>query len=119
MNIETLRLFCLNFKGVTEGFPFDEETLVFKVGEKMFALVKLDGPLGINLKCNPQKAIELRDRYPTVTPGYHMNKNHWNTVLIDGSIHSNIIKEWITESYNLVFSSLPKKKQLEILDKQL
>ncbi len=115
MNIETLRSFCLGLKGVTEGFPFDEETLVFKVGNKMFALTNLDGPLSVNLKCDPDEAIELRERYAAVSPGYHMNKAHWNTVEIDGSIPDKTIEQWIVNSYNLILASLPKKVQQSII----
>ena len=89
-------------KGVTEGFPFGEDTLVFKRGKKIFALANLDGDLSINLKCDPGYAIELREKYPTVTPGYHMNKKHWNTVIIDGSIADNEIFSWIDHSYDIV-----------------
>lgn len=116
MNIETLRLYCLSLKGVTEGFPFDEETLVFKVGNKMFVLTNLDGPLSINIKCDPDEAIALREQYMAVTPGYHMNKHHWNTVMIDGSVPDRTIKLWILNSYNLVLGSLPKKVQQSIIN---
>jgi len=102
MNIETLREYCISKKGVTEGFPFGEETLVFKIADRIFALVNLDGDLSINLKCDPSLAIELRERYPSVTPGYHMNKKHWNTVLIDGSVPDKEIFSWIDHSYALV-----------------
>jgi predicted DNA-binding protein (MmcQ/YjbR family) len=85
MNIEQIREYCLKKKGVTEEFPFDEETLVFKVMGKIFILASLDSiPLQFNLKCDPEKAIELREEYEAVQPGYHMNKRHWNTVIIDG-----------------------------------
>lgn len=114
MNIESLREYCLSLKGVTEGFPFDEETLVFKVGGKMFALTSLGGPLSVNLKCDPEKAIELRENFPQVVPGYHMNKKHWNTVNIDDSIPDALIQEWIDDSYGLVVASLPRKIRAEI-----
>ena len=81
MNIESLREYCISKKNVTESFPFGEDTLVFKTDGKIFALVNLDGDLSINLKCDPALAIELRERYSSVTPGYHMNKKHWNTVI--------------------------------------
>lgn len=116
MNIEEIRDFCLSLKGVTECFPFDEVTLVFKVGGKMFLLTNLDGDLSINIKCNPDKAIELRERYPAVMPGYHMNKQHWNTILMDGSIGVDVINGWIVDSYNLIVASLPKSKRMEILN---
>ncbi len=111
MNIEELREYCLSKKAVTECFPFDDVTLVFKVGGKMFALNNLDGNLSVNLKCDPEKAIELREQYPAVKPGYHMNKKLWNTVEIDGSIADTLIKNWIDDSYNLVVQSLTKKQR--------
>jgi predicted DNA-binding protein (MmcQ/YjbR family) len=109
MNIEELREYCLSKKGAEESFPFGEDTLVFKVGGKMFALTNLDGDLTINLKCEPDKAEELRAEYPSVLPGYHMSKKHWNTILIDGTIKDSFIKEWIDDSYNLIVDSLPEK----------
>jgi len=113
MNIEDTRLFCLNKKGVTESFPFDDTTLVFKVLGKMFALLNLANNQSINLKCDPDKAIELREHYASVLPGYHMNKKHWNTVLLDESIHDDIFKGWITNSYNLIVNKFPKKLKEE------
>ena len=99
MNIEQIRENCLKKKGVTEEFPFDEETLVFKVMGKMFLLASLDTvPLQINLKCNPEKAIELREEYESVEPGYHMNKAHWNTITLDGTVPAKKIFEWINNS---------------------
>ena len=115
MNIEEFRQYCLSKKGVTEEFPFGEDTLVYKVMGKMFALTDLVDALSVNLKCDPEKAIVLREEYPSVLPGYHMNKQHWNTVLIDGSISDNLIKEWIDHSYDLVVKSLTKKQQQELL----
>ena len=109
MNVEIIREYCLSKKGTTEGFPFGEDTLVFKVCDKMFALVNLGGDLSVNLKCDPEKAIDIRERYPVVTPGYHMNKRSWNTVLIDGSVPEAIIFEWIDHSYDQVVQKLPKK----------
>jgi len=108
MNIEQLREYCLTLPDVSEHFPFDETTLVFKVNGKMFALTDLEGPLSVNLKCNPEKALELREQYPSVKPGYHMNKVHWNTVEIDGSISDKLIIEWIDHSYKLI--AKPRKK---------
>jgi len=102
MDIESLREYCISKESVTESFPFDEETLVFKVSGKIFALVSLEGDLTINLKCDPVFALELRERYPAVTPGYHMNKKHWNTVAVEGSIPDKEIFGWIDHSYNLV-----------------
>jgi len=110
MHIETLREYCLSKKAVTEDFPFGETTLVFRVKEKIFLLVSLDAdPLQFNAKCDPEKAMELREAYDAVKPGYHMNKKHWNTIIIDGSISSKLIKEMIDDSYNLIVQSLPKK----------
>jgi predicted DNA-binding protein (MmcQ/YjbR family) len=102
MDIESLREYCISKKGVTESFPFGDDTLVFKVKGKIFALVNLNGDLSINLKCDPTLAIELRERYSSVTSGYHMNKKHWNTVIIDGSIPDKEVFSWIDHSYGLV-----------------
>jgi predicted DNA-binding protein (MmcQ/YjbR family) len=114
MDIEFFRNYCLSKKGVTEELPFDEQTLAFKVMGKMFALTNVDTFVSINLKCEPEKAVELREQYEGVRPGYHMNKKHWNTVLINGSISNKLLKEWIDDSYNLVASSLTKKLQEEL-----
>jgi predicted DNA-binding protein (MmcQ/YjbR family) len=117
MNIEQIREYCLKKKGVSEEFPFDEETLVFKVAGKIFLLGSLESiPLQINLKCEPEKAIELREEYETVQPGYHMNKKHWNTIFIDGSVSTVKIFEWIDDSYNLVVAGL-KKSERKMLKK--
>lgn len=115
MNAETIREYCLAKKEVKESFPFNDTALVFKVSGKMFALVNLDGPLSISLKCEPGKAIELRERYSSVTPGYHFNKKHWNSVYIDGSIEDKLIIEWIDHSYLQVVNKLPAKDRLRIL----
>lgn len=115
MNIEELRDYCLNKPFTTESFPFDESTLVFKVKNKMFALSNLDGPLSINLKCDPEKAIQLRERHDSVLPGFHMNKRLWNTIIIDGRVDDLLIKEWIDHSYQLVVEKLPKKDQIGLL----
>lgn len=109
MHIEAYRDFCLSLPAVTEGFPFGEQTLVFKVGGKLFALTDVDLFQSVNLKCDPEKAAELRERYPGVKPGYHMNKKHWNTVSTDGSIPDQLLREWTKDSYDLVVNSLPKK----------
>jgi len=114
LNIETFRSYCLGKKGVTEEFPFDENTLVFKVMGKMFALTDLENFESVNLKCDPEKAVQLREEFPAVLPGYHMSKKHWNTVLIDGRIPDKLIKTWIDDSYNLVTVSLSKQLQLEL-----
>lgn len=102
MNIESLREYCLSRTNATESFPFGDDTLVFKINGKIFALANLDGDPTVNLKCDPSLALELRDRYASVSPGYHMNKKHWNTISLDGSIPDRLVMEWIDHSYNLV-----------------
>ncbi|MGF2412037.1 MmcQ/YjbR family DNA-binding protein [Ferruginibacter sp.] len=104
MNIEELREYILQKPDVTEGFPFGEDTLVFKVKEKIFLLTGLDSnPLQFNVKCDPDKAIELREEFPeAVLPGYHMNKKHWNTIIVDGTLSKKQLKEMVDHSYNLV-----------------
>jgi predicted DNA-binding protein (MmcQ/YjbR family) len=102
MDIVTLRDYCISKKEATESFPFGEDTLVFKVQGKIFALVNLDGDLSINLKCDPGFALELREKYPSVTPGYHMNKKHWNTILLDGTVPDKEVFSWVDHSYELV-----------------
>jgi predicted DNA-binding protein (MmcQ/YjbR family) len=114
MNIESLRNYCLSKNGATEDFPFDETSLVFKVMNKMFALTDLEEDLWVNLKCDPETAIELRERYSYVMPGFHMNKKHWNTIRIDGTVPDAFVEKWIDHSYDLVVTSLPKKKQAEL-----
>ncbi len=109
MHIEAFRDFCLSLPWATEDFPFGNETLVFKVGGKIFALTDPDHFESINLKCNPEKAVELRELYEGVLPGYHMNKKHWNTVLTEADVPDTLLKEMILESYELVKASLPKK----------
>ena len=104
MNVETLREYVLQKPSVTEGFPFGEDTLVFKVNNKVFLLVGLDAsPLQFNVKCDPDKAIELREEFPeAVLPGYHMNKKHWNTIIVDGTLSQKQLKEMMDHSYALV-----------------
>ncbi|MEO9210561.1 MAG: MmcQ/YjbR family DNA-binding protein [Ginsengibacter sp.] len=103
MNIEELREFALSLENVSESFPFGPDTLVFKTNEKIFLLLALDtDSLQFNVKCDPEKAIELREQYDSVLPGYHMNKKHWNTIIVDDNISSHLIKEWIYDSYGLV-----------------
>ena len=114
MNIEELRAYCLSLKGVTEDFPFDENTLVFKVVGKMFCLTDLEGDFTINVKNEPEKNIELREEYQAIKPGYHMNKAHWNTIEINGSIPDDVIKNLIDESYDLVVMKLTKQEQLKL-----
>jgi predicted DNA-binding protein (MmcQ/YjbR family) len=112
MHHEEIRAYCLLKPGVEECFPFDETTLVFKVGGKMFLLLSLDAnPPEMNVKCEPEKALELRGRYDCVQPGYHMSKKHWNTVSCDGSLPRKIIFGWINDSYELVLASLPKDRK--------
>ena len=119
MNIEEIRNYCLAKSGVSESFPFDENTLVFKVGNKIFLMTGLDHfPLKINLKCNPDKAIILRENHPQITPGFHMNKKHWNTIIIDGTMRDEILIEMINESYDLVVAKLTKKHKLELEQNQ-
>jgi predicted DNA-binding protein (MmcQ/YjbR family) len=116
MNIEEYREYCISKKGVTESFPFDEFTLVFKVMSKMFALTGIESFEFVNLKCDPEKAIELRERFEGVTPGYHMSKIHWNSVSMKGDISDKLIYQWIDDSYNLIVSSLPNKLKAELKD---
>lgn len=114
MNIEEIRTYCLSKKATSESFPFDDVTLVFKVAGKMFALMGLDNPaLSINLKCDPEKAMELRQEYSSIVPGFHMSKKHWNTVNINGELHPDLIYSLIDHSYELVVSSLTKKLREE------
>ncbi|CEN40708.1 MmcQ/YjbR family DNA-binding protein [Capnocytophaga cynodegmi] len=115
MNIEELREFCLSLRASEESFPFDDEILVFSVKGRMFCLVNIVKYEFINLKCDPEEAIELREQYPEVTAGWHMNKKHWNSVYINGKISNNLLKKWIVNSYNLVVKGLPKKIQEELL----
>ena len=114
MDIETYREYCISKPGVTEGFPFDNQTLVFKVMGKMFALCDVDLFTFINLKCDPDRAVELREQYEGIKPGYHMSKAHWNSVYMDGSIPDNLTKELTDDSYNLIVASLPKKVKEEL-----
>ena len=119
MDIQQLYEFCLSKKGVTEHFPFDEDTLVFKVGGKMFCLTSLKEwekrTPSLNLKCNPEKALELRAEYESINTGYHMSKVHWNTVDFNSDVSNKMMCELINHSYELVFKSLTKKLQAELL----
>lgn len=114
MQLDEILSFCLGLKGTTEHFPFDQRTLVFKVMGKMYALIDVETPDSINLKCDPERAVELRERYASVLPGYHMSKKHWNTVLLNNELNNKEIQELIVHSYDLVVSSLPKKLQHEL-----
>jgi predicted DNA-binding protein (MmcQ/YjbR family) len=115
MNIEELREYCISLKAVTEHFPFDEVTLVFKVKDKMFALIPLDNPQAqIALKCDPDRAIELREQNTSIIPAWHFNKKYWNTVIISPEISTDLLTELIQHSYKLVVSGLPKKVKDEL-----
>jgi predicted DNA-binding protein (MmcQ/YjbR family) len=113
MYLDDLRNHCLQKPGVSEGFPFDKHTLVFKVFGKMFALTDVDDFDAINLKCDPEKALELRERFQAVQPGYHMNKKHWNTVYLRDDVSDSLLLNLVDESYLLVYESLPKKVRHE------
>lgn len=116
MNIETLREYCISKAGVLESFPFGDDTLVFKLANKIFLLASLANPNSFNVKCDPEKAILWREKYAEIIPGYHMNKKHWNTVYYDGSLSDSVLYEMIDHSYELVFNSLPKTMQNQITD---
>lgn len=112
LELEDIRLYCLQKPGVTEDLPFGPDTLVFRVLGKLFLLMNLNNsPSAINLKCDPEHALELREQYESVKPGYHMNKKHWNTVVIDGSVSAPLILEWIDHSYELVAKGLTKAQR--------
>jgi predicted DNA-binding protein (MmcQ/YjbR family) len=116
MNIEEFREYCLTTNSVTEETPFGPDNLVFKVAGKIFALASLDDiPARVNLKCDPNLALELRDRYEQVTPGYHMSKKHWNTIEIDSGIPDRELRKMIDHSYELVVKGLPKKQREQLL----
>ncbi|MDP4240613.1 MAG: MmcQ/YjbR family DNA-binding protein [Bacteroidota bacterium] len=115
MNIEELREYCLSLKGTTECFPFDDVTLVLKVQGKMFALIPLDNPeTQITLKCDPERAIALREEFSAIVPAWHFNKKYWNTVIIDPTITRTLLCELIQHSYDLVVAGLPKKLREEL-----
>ena len=120
MNLETFYEYCLSKKGTTEHFPFDEDTLVFKVGGKIFVLSSLSqwekNEQAVNLKCDPERAQELRAEYDEIKPGFHMSKVHWNTIALNGNLPTAFVKELIDHSYELVFKSLTKKIQNEIIE---
>ena len=109
MDIDEIIAYCLSKKGAEESFPFDETTLVIKVGGKIFILISLEVNFWLNLKCDPERAIELRESYPAISPGYHMSKKHWNTIIPDGSLSGKLLFEMIDHSYELVFQSLPAR----------
>jgi len=111
MNIEELRDYCISKPAVSESFPFDESTLVFKVAGKIFLLTDLVDAFSMNIKNTPEKVMELREQYPGVLPGYHMNKTYWITVVIDGTISDSLLKQWIDESYNLIIAGFSRKEK--------
>jgi predicted DNA-binding protein (MmcQ/YjbR family) len=113
MFLDDVRTHCIQKAGVTEGFPFDQNTLVFKVFGKMFALMDVDVFDSLNLKCEPEKAIELRETFQGIQPGYHMSKRHWNTVMLNNDVSNQLLVELIDHSYELVYASLPKKVRNE------
>lgn len=119
MEIDEIRELCLGLPEVTEGFPFGEETLVFKVSGKVFCLMSLEAyPVSFNLKCEPSRAVELREKYDAIAPGYHMNKKHWNTITLDGSLSSSLLEELVRHSYAQVVAGL-KKAEREAIRAQL
>ena len=117
MNIESFRTYCLSKKGASESFPFDNNTLVFKVLSKVFSITNINKkPFSVNLKCNPEKAIELRELYSEITPGYHMNKKHWNTIIFESNLPDPLLKQMIDDSYWLVIKKMTKKEKAQLLD---
>lgn len=114
MILEDVREHCLAKPGVEEGFPFDEDSPVYKVMGKIFAIISLDHPGSINLKCDPERALELREEYEGITPGYHMHKVHWNTVQFDGTVPLQLVFDLVDHSYDLVAASLSKKIREEL-----
>jgi predicted DNA-binding protein (MmcQ/YjbR family) len=119
MDIESLRDYCLSKPAAEETLPFGPDTLVYKVGGKIFLLCGMNSErLQFNVKCEPEKAIELRERYDCVQPGYHMNKKHWNTIVVDGSAPNSLLKEWIDDSYELIVKSLPAKAREQLIGKK-
>ena len=112
MDKHELKNRCLELPGASEEFPFGDEVSVFKVSGKMFALCALDGePLELSVKCDPELAVQLRSAYPAVTPGYHLNKRHWNTITLDGSLPDEMVADLLDDSYDLVVASLPKARR--------
>ncbi|MFF2650519.1 MmcQ/YjbR family DNA-binding protein [Streptomyces sp. NPDC058045] len=115
MTPDALRAFCLSFNAAVEDFPFNPETSVFKVCGRLFALTALDAvPLTVNLKCDPEDAVRLRAEHPAIAPGWHMNKRHWNTVTLDGSLPDRLIRELVEDSYDLVVAGLPRRERLRL-----
>jgi predicted DNA-binding protein (MmcQ/YjbR family) len=112
MNIEEFHHFCNSLEHVSDSFPFDHKTLVFKVYSKIFALCDVDNFKSVNLKCDPERAIYLRENYSSILPGYHMNKKHWNTIEINGDVEDDLLKELIVHSFELVLKSVSKKEKM-------
>jgi predicted DNA-binding protein (MmcQ/YjbR family) len=109
MNVEDFRDYCLSKEGVTESFPFDSSTIVFKIGGKLFALAGIEFFASVNLKCDPERSIELRETFNGINPGFHMNKKHWNTVTVESDVPNQLLLELIDHSFDLVYKSLTKK----------
>lgn len=119
IEFEELRRYCLSKKCATEDFPFDETTLVFRIGSKMFCLTNMEKlPFSFNLKCDPERAIQLRERYEAIIPGFHLNKKHWNTLIPEYGLNPQLIYELIDHSYDLVFEGLKKKEKQEIIESE-
>ena len=115
MHLDDLRDLCLGLPGATEGQPFGPDALVFKVGGKMFALTNLERlPPAVNLKCDPERAVDLRERYAAVEPGWHMNKTHWNTVALQSDAPADALRQWVRDSYDLVVAGLPARVRAEV-----
>ena len=114
MTLEAYCTFCLSLPHVTDSFPFDQNTLVFKVGGKIFALLDVEDFEGVNLKCDPEEALELRELYSSITGGFHMNKKHWNTVMLNGDVDDKLVFDLTIKSYQLVLNGLPKKIKNEL-----
>ncbi len=114
MDLESLHNYCLSLKGSEESQPFGPENIVLKVKNKIFGIIALNDPLSINLKCDPEKALELREQFSFVQPGYHMNKKHWNTIILEDIVTDRLVKEWIDHSYKLIVNSLSSKEQKEL-----
>ena len=114
MTLVEFKKYCMSFKGVSEEFPFDEVTLVYKVRGKIFALSNIDEFASISLKCDPDDAMAQREAFEAVVPGYHLNKKHWNTITIGGDVDDSLLLEWTADSYELVVSSLPKKEREQL-----
>ncbi len=116
MNLDAIREYALKKRHVTECQPFGDDTLVYKVMDKIFMLMSIEVPVQVNLKCDPELAIELREQYESVTPGYHMNKTHWNTVILDNTIPPKEILKMVDNSYNFIVKAFPKKKMEDYLN---